>query len=74
MQFMKKLIVTDRWRLPKSKAQYRALNSDRLSRPVEADRTLAPVRPRITACLGVGGVSDVLGGHGGFRDTLAISK
>jgi hypothetical protein len=62
---------TDLCKFPKRRAQYRARSSDRLSLPVDADRTLAPVRTltpmfNLTFC----GVSEVLGGHGGFRDTF----
>lgn len=63
-------VRTDLCRFPKSNAQYLALNSDRLSLPVEADRTLAPVRPRILGGLFTGEDSKFLGGQGGFRDTF----
>lgn len=71
------VVLTDRCRFPKSNAQYRALSSDRLSLPVEAERTLAPVRPwgdiikfALTFRLG----SDNLGAQGGFLDTLPVGK
>lgn len=66
-----KIKPTDLCKFPKSRAQYLALSSDLLSLPVEADRTLAPVRPltpkpSFMLCC----VSEAFGEHGGLRETL----
>lgn len=64
--------LTDLCKLPNNKAQYLARNSEFLSLPVEAERTLAPVRPLITATLGVWILSGCLGGQGGFFAILPV--
>lgn len=63
-------LLTDLCKLPNSKAQYLALSSDLLSRPVEADLILAPERCPILleVCLRLRLDSIVLGGQGGFLD------
>lgn len=65
-------LLTDLCKLPNNKAQYLAISSEFLSRPVDAERSRAPVRPRITVDLLDGIISGTRGELGGFFEIFPV--